>query len=833
MAAMDWDSLLQNSEALAARDSQGLPRVDRDIRQVEQYSQKLRAKAQRIDPSADTLAATRLLAHEGLNTRKLTRALQTFELKPTYEDVFEVETSTVEEYLQQMHQMTVITAIQDAQRDTMHAFEEYMDECMEADWAAEKRQLFDEVMPSNGLRPGAIPSGYASSYAPTPIRSPGGFTSGAGPGTPGFASGANAAQLTGREKAYTDVVHELNEAGAQRQPFNAVAKFAAACASEPSGGQRSTMQKCWELLQAILDEAKSVSAGARSHHVEALLRGARKHLEAGHASYVQNIIHNNRAQANLGGGPSKLGLICAFIRIREKDAGAMDFDQHGGIDTTWQCIYYCLRSGFHQEALQMAKSIKDHHLGRAGHDFSSYLKEWVDNQGRVSNASAAALSQEVERLLKHSSATKAASHKYKVMLYTLLAGDRKAAEHLLRETSTLFSTIEDFMWFKVALVRPPRPDRPTGNTMFSDGMPGEVYTLTDLQTYLTQYPDTHYSHGGREPLLYVMVLLYSLQFRGAVTFLAKHASAKTYRVDAVHLAIALQHHQALDAGGEGDIGARSGVDIASVIHRYGRSFVTQAPELALEYYMLAAAAKGGSLADKGALLRELLTDSRAFGFLLGSGGAGGEAGAIERFVPDGDQRRQLIEAVAHDCQMAAQLDWAVELYMYAGRPTAALNILNQQLSDGLEASLVDPAKAEEVEQVIRRGNAAAANLVTAHGVADEREKQAFASLKSSLNLLQASRRGETGVVQQTLDELQFIPQEEFRLHRCVADVRSGALHTAVAARLPALLQAVGQALAATGQANRLRTIAGFASELPQRVPQHVFQELNRLHSAVS
>jgi hypothetical protein len=44
--------------------------------------------------------------------RRFMRELQSFELKPSYEDVFQVETSTVEEYLQQMHEMTVITAIQ-------------------------------------------------------------------------------------------------------------------------------------------------------------------------------------------------------------------------------------------------------------------------------------------------------------------------------------------------------------------------------------------------------------------------------------------------------------------------------------------------------------------------------------------------------------------------------------------------------------------------------------------------------------------------------------------------------------------------------------------------
>ncbi len=72
-----------------------------------------------------------------------------------------------------------------------------------------------------------------------------------------------------------------------------------------------------------------------------------------------------------------------------------------------------------------------------------------------------------------------------------------------------------------------------------------AYTLSDLQGYLSQFPAGHYSHGGREPLLYATVLLLSLQFRAAVAFLAQDPSTRNYRVDAPHLAIALTHHQVI------------------------------------------------------------------------------------------------------------------------------------------------------------------------------------------------------------------------------------------------------------------------------------------------
>ena len=56
--------------------------------------------------------------------------------------------------------------------------------------------------------------------------------------------------------------------------------------------------------------------------------------------------------------------------------------------------------------------------------------------------------------------------------------------------------------------------------------------------------------AGQEPLLYLTVQLLSLQFGAAVAFIAQDPSTKPYRLDAVHLAIALLHHQLLDAGSQ-------------------------------------------------------------------------------------------------------------------------------------------------------------------------------------------------------------------------------------------------------------------------------------------
>jgi hypothetical protein len=52
------------------QDAEGFPQVDRDLLQVEQLSQKLRTKASRLDQAQDGLAASRLLAQQGINAHR-------------------------------------------------------------------------------------------------------------------------------------------------------------------------------------------------------------------------------------------------------------------------------------------------------------------------------------------------------------------------------------------------------------------------------------------------------------------------------------------------------------------------------------------------------------------------------------------------------------------------------------------------------------------------------------------------------------------------------------------------------------------------------------------
>lgn len=71
----------------------------------------------------------------------------------------------------------------------------------------------------------------------------------------------------------------------------------------------------------------------------------------------------------------------------------------------------------------------------------------------------------------------------------------------------------------------------------------------------------------------------------------------------------------------------AGVEPGQLVRQYGQRFLRSCPALALNYFLQAAWLLARTPSDlkavRGQLLRELITQSHAFGYLLGSGGVEG------------------------------------------------------------------------------------------------------------------------------------------------------------------------------------------------------------------
>lgn len=290
----------------------------------------------------------------------------------------------------------------------------------------------------------------------------------------------------------------------------------------------------------------------------------------------------------------------------------------------------------------------------------------------VSAETAGTASEECEKLLRMGDRVgRAAYDKKKLLLYTMISGSRRLIERLLRELSTLFTTIEDFLWFKLSAIR----DFPGGAPSALLSETSTPYSLDDLQAYLNKFEPSYYTKNGKDPLVYPYVLLLSIQFLPAILYLSKEAGDEGYNVDAIHISIVLADHGVLGEGSGS--GQKLGVmdayaEASSMIRQYGSAYSRISNlSMALEYYAQAAAAVGGgqfSWTGRGnadqqrqrtmmlkQLLTEILLRDGGIHFLLGSRGSG-EEGELVRFFTDAKTRQQFLLEAARQCLEAGLYD---------------------------------------------------------------------------------------------------------------------------------------------------------------------------------
>ncbi|CAB4286599.1 unnamed protein product [Prunus armeniaca] len=697
-----WTDLLHSSTKLLeqAAPSAQFPPLQRNLDQLETLSKKLKAKTLRTETPQQSIAATRLLAREGLNAEQLARDLKSFELKTTFEDVFPSEATTVEEYLQQVHQMTMVSALQEAQKDNLRSFNDYMLKVLEEDWQKEKRDFLQSLsqistLPRTNMTyttSAGSRSGQIASITSSPQVS-------STPSSMELEPLASKPILEKKTSVYAEVVKNLNNARQRGLPFKPASAFKGAYESlglDASGGKSVNMQKIWHLLQTLMGEDITIQRGASKRM--SLVIGARRHLEWGHEKYIMDTIQSHPAQAALGGVVGNLQRIRAFLRIRLRDYGVLDFDagdarRQPPVDTTWQQIYFCLRTGYYDEARAVALS------SRASNQFAPLLTEWINTGGMVPVEIAAAASEECEKMLRTGDRVgRAAYDKKKLLLYALISGSRRQIDRLLRDLPTLFNTIEDFLWFKLSAVR----DCPGGAAPIVMNESLVPYTLDDLQIYLNKFDPSYYTKNGKDPLVYPYVLLLSIQLIPGVVYLSKETGDEGYNIDAAHISIVLADHGVLSEGA--GAGQKMGVmdayaEASSIIRQYGSVYLRLGNlQMALEYYAQAAAAVGGgqlSWSGRGnvdqqrqrnlmlkQLLTELLLRDGGIYLLLGSRGAG-EEGELGRFLTDVKERQQFLLEAAHQCQEAGLYEKSIEIQKRIGAFSMALDTINKCLSEAI------------------------------------------------------------------------------------------------------------------------------------------------------
>ncbi|KAJ9399414.1 hypothetical protein DTO282F9_3774 [Paecilomyces variotii] len=521
-----------------------------------------------------------------------------------------------------------------------------------------------------------------------------------------------------REKMgyFADKVQRLNSARLQQRTFPILHEFAQV--EEHAGGD-VPRQLCdaYRALIAITKEDPSIdnpsdpgairerqfsedylneSANSRgaTNLRRRIIEGSRTFLEKLFYSEIENMIAKNPREAQLGGVPTIISKIRAYIRLRaaRKDLAPDGTElQMVGQDYCWILIFYLLRCGFIHEAAEYVS--QDPGFRSLDHKFVTYMTTYAQNR-RLPRDLQQKINGEYQQRARN--APENTVDPYRMACYKIIG----RCDLGRRRLDGIVQGVEDWMWLQFCLAR--EDDR-------AEETAGDVFGLEDIQTDITEIGQRVFTKGQEGPGGYGTFFLLQIlggMFEQAVSYLGSYAP-----VSAVHFAIALNYYGLLRVSdfytsGEELLSFSTKqfpqINFGYLITQYTREFRTGYVEAAVDYFTLICLSSDlpGALGKSQAsvcheALREFILETRDFAKLLGDVRADGTRikGAIE-------QRLDLIRLEDQDTflktitvQAAAVADDkglitdAVLLYHLAEEHDKVIEIINRALSDAVAIEL--------------------------------------------------------------------------------------------------------------------------------------------------
>uniref|UniRef100_A0A7N6FLU5 Nuclear pore complex protein Nup93 n=1 Tax=Anabas testudineus TaxID=64144 RepID=A0A7N6FLU5_ANATE len=419
-----------------------------------------------------------------------------------------------------------------------------------------------------------------------------------------------------------------------------------------------------QMTDVLLVPAKDTLKSRTSVEMQmAFVRQALGFLENSYKNYTMVTVFGNLHQAQLGGVPGTYQLVRSFLNI--KLPGPLPGMQDGEIEghPVWAVIYYCLRCGDLNAAMQVVNKVQ-HQLG----DFKTWFQEYMNSPDRrLSPASENKLRLHYRRVLRNS------ADPYKRAVYCLIGKCDISDNH-----GEVADKTEDYLWLKLNQV------------CFDDdgsSSPQDRLTLPQLQKQLLEdYGESHFS-ASQQPFLYFQVLFLTAQFEAAVAFLFR---VERLRSHAVHVALVLYELRLLlKSSGQsaqllsqepGDPPMVRRLNFIRLLMLYTRKFESTDPREALQYFYFLRNEKDSQ--GENMFMRcvsELVIESREFDMLLGRLEKDGsrKPGVIDKFAGD---TRAIISKVALEAENKGLFEEAVKLYELAKNPDKVLELMNRLLS---------------------------------------------------------------------------------------------------------------------------------------------------------
>lgn len=706
------------------------------------------------DTHAPSSKAHYLLAASGVSPGHALRDLKALEpqvsisLPSKESEVFDPDNQKYLRNIQQRgRQVMVAESLVRAQRD----FDSFLEERVDLDWEEQRHRIFKHF----GLSQRDDPLGDSGPSFGRSTRQPNKFGSASthgltrrsvfgrsgleksvigtpGTGKPSYQlfgdpmerpddSGSNTLDLRFlREKMgyYADKVQSLNSARLQARSFPVLHEFSEV--EERAGGDvPRQLFDAYKALVSIIGEPTDVTgisdpgaikerqfseeylnetpksqqaAGLRKQIIE----GSRKFLENSFYNDIEGAIVKNPREAQLGGIPTVINKVRAFIRLREsrRDLAPDGAElQMVGNDYCWILIFYLLRCGFVTEAAEYVT--QDPGFRSLDHKFVTYMTTYAQSK-RLPRDMQQRINGEYQQRSRN--APDNTIDPYRMACYKIIG----RCDLVRRRLDGINQSVEDWMWLQFSLAR--EDDR-------AEEIAGDVFGLEDIQTDITEIGQRMFGKGQEGPGYGTFFLLQILggMFEQAVSYLGSYAP-----VSAVHFAISLAYYGLLrvsDFYTSGEeilsftVKQYPQINFGYLLTQYTKEFRTAHVEAAVDYFSLLClnADLPGALGKSQAsvcheALREYILETRDFAKLLGDIRSDGTRikGLIEQRISliklvDQEEFLKTITvqaaAVAEDKGLITD---AVLLYHLAEDYDRVIDIIDRTLSDSVAVPLGSP-----------------------------------------------------------------------------------------------------------------------------------------------
>ena len=726
-----------------------------------------------------------LLAASGVNPGMTRRDLDSLAVQPSYGTVqgppdWDPDTH---KYVEQLQQQSTLKMISEGLERAQRNFDAYLEENVDINWELQRKKIYEHfgLMPKNaddlddstGTPGGKGAFGKSTRRGRSGMKTPGKSTLNRSIfgqsslqksviGTPGVGSGnatlfADVAEKTTtaplaqddrylreKQRKFAEKVQALNHARLDEVQYPIMQELKSV-ENQPGGESPRQLADSYDALMEMVGEKKAKERQFAADYLDEVLNsargtkirkriidGSRRCLEKAFFEQLEGLVARNPKEANLGGVPTTINKVRAYIRIR---TARRDLIPDGtelktlDDDYCWALVFFLLRSGLVKEAAEYVVSNATA-FKTIDRNLVTYLTSYANSPDRR-------LERKVQDHInrEYSKQTRVApdnqNDPYQLACYKIIG----RCELSKRSIDSIQQGVEDWIWLQFSLAR---------EVNRVEESAGDVFGLEEVRETIREIGQRHFSKGaegmgGYGTFFFLQIL--GGMFEQAVSYLYSYSY-----VAAVHFAIALDYYGLLRVSDfsvtETELRKSSlrgalaivyltvclvtfntkelpQISFGRIIGYYTRDFRAGNVEAAVDYLTLICLNAGlpGAMGKSQSelcheALRELVLETREFAQLLGDIKSDGTRlkGAIEKrlkLIALSDQEEFLKLITIQAASVAddnGRVTDAVLLYHLAEDYENVISIVNRALSGaiavdiGQEQMRIQPLKPRAITQ---------------------------------------------------------------------------------------------------------------------------------------